>query len=426
MSEECQPSSAALKRVLVRRPEKGLPDNVLRELQTLQLLAGTSPHVVRLLDHFAMGSSITLVFEMCPWGDLHGVLGLGAAAAGGDDGDDGGGRGGGGGAAATMTMREPLPPACIKGLMRQVLLGVAACHAAGVLHRDVKPGNILIGADGTLKLADFGLARLAKRARRRRPRRCNGESGSSEGQGGNGEERGRGVEDAEEEEEDGDDVNASEEYEAAPDALRDAEYTHTVQTRWYRAPEILYGARRYGGGVDVWSAGAILGELLCAQGPLLPGDSDIDQLLRTLRLLGTPTDHRWPGARELPDFGKITVAPCEPAGREAAVPDNADPGLATDLLFRLLSLDPAERPTAAEALEDVYFASEPAGLAPAAAVAELRRRCRRRLPTVNGGGVSGGESGEKGVGWTSRRPEPGELRAALLRLGLDGELEALA
>lgn len=95
----------------------------------------------------------------------------------------------------------------------------------------------------------------------------------------------------------------------------------------YRAPEILYGARRYGGGVDVWSVGAVLGELLSARGPLLPGDSDIDQLLRTLRLLGTPTDERWPGARELPDFAKITVAGLKQGSPRAHLPPCAGTGM---------------------------------------------------------------------------------------------------
>lgn len=197
-------AAVALKRVLVRRPDKGLPDNVLRELQTLRHLRGAA-HVVRLLDHFALGASITLVFEFCPGGDLHGVLGVGAA--------------GGGGGGVT---REPLPPACVKGIISQVLLGVAACHARGVLHRDVKPGNILLAADGTLKLADFGLARFARRRRRGGPSDVNDTAQDEQG-GDNRDDMG---EDARE----GGAYAATEL--VPPDARRDAEYTHTVQTRW--------------------------------------------------------------------------------------------------------------------------------------------------------------------------------------------------
>lgn len=381
-------AAVAMKRVVVRRPDKGLPDNVLRELKALQHLAG-EPHVVRLLDYFALGSSITMVMELCPGGDLHSALGFSAAA---EDVEGSGNVEGG------MCRREPLSPACIKSIVRQILLGVANCHKHGILHRDVKPGNVLLGADGTLKLADFGLARFARDRFAHQDDRV----------------------------------------------IRDAEYTHTVQTRWYRAPEILYGARRYSGAVDVWSVGAILGELLSSRGPLLPGDSDIDQLLRTLRLLGTPTEERWPGARHLPDFGKIAVAPCEPVARAAAIPDNADPGLATDFLFRLLALDPKERPTAAEALEDAYFTSEPPALAPAAALEELRRRCGSCGESTrehrHGGGAGEGADpfaatgagdviGSNHLGKAfrvGRRPDPEELRDALVRLGLDCELQALA
>ena len=249
-------AAVALKRILVRRPEKGLPDNILRELKALRHLAG-EPHVVRLLDHFATGSSITLVLEMCPGGDLHGVLGIGPAAGeddnddddeggGGDGGDEGagteGGVGGGrsreGGTTTTTTegggmtrrrRREPLPPACVKGIIRQILLGVAACHSHGVLHRDVKPGNILIGSDGTLKLADFGLARFADAAAssKRRRRRRDDNDGANDNHAG----RPEGAEEGGE----GDGGMGKVDLVEPPDALRDAEYTHTVQTRWYGA-----------------------------------------------------------------------------------------------------------------------------------------------------------------------------------------------
>src|SRR5690606_17095622 len=76
-------------------------------------------------------------------------------------------------------------------------------------------------------------------------------------------------------------------------------FTSCVVTRWYRAPELLFGAEEYGPGVDMWAVGCILAELLLRR-PFLPGESDIDQLSRIFSLLGSPTD--WPDARTLPAY----------------------------------------------------------------------------------------------------------------------------
>lgn len=69
-------------------------------------------------------------------------------------------------------------------------------------------------------------------------------------------------------------------------------YTHQVVTRWYRAPELLYGSRMYGTGIDIWAVGCILGELLLRV-PFLPGESDLDQLSRIVNVFGTPTTTIW-------------------------------------------------------------------------------------------------------------------------------------
>lgn len=72
-------------------------------------------------------------------------------------------------------------------------------------------------------------------------------------------------------------------------------YTHwyTYTHRWYRAPELLLGARRYGPGVDLWAVGCIYGELASLR-PLFPGSSDVNQLFRIVQFLGPPTPERWP------------------------------------------------------------------------------------------------------------------------------------
>ena len=78
-------------------------------------------------------------------------------------------------------------------------------------------------------------------------------------------------------------------------------FTHEVVTLWYRPPEILLGEKIYSTAVDIWSLGCIFAEMLTKK-PLFPGDSEIDQLFRIFRLLGTPDETIWPGVTQLQDF----------------------------------------------------------------------------------------------------------------------------
>lgn len=128
-------------------------------------------------------------------------------------------------------------PADIKSWMLMMLKGIDFCHRNWVLHRDLKPNNLLIAKDGVLRLADFGLAREYADPR--------------------------------------------------------ARMTSQVVTRWYRAPELLMGARAYGGGVDIWAAGCIFAELLLRV-PYMAGDTDMHQLTLICKALGTPTEAEWP------------------------------------------------------------------------------------------------------------------------------------
>ncbi|XP_076860125.1 cyclin-dependent kinase 20 isoform X2 [Brachyhypopomus gauderio] len=134
--------------------------------------------------------------------------------------------------------QRPLTESQVKGYMMMLLKGVAFCHENSIMHRDLKPANLLISSTGHLKIADFGLARLF----------------SNDGE---------------------------------------RLYSHQVATRWYRAPELLYGARKYDEGVDLWAVGCIFGELL-NNSPLFPGENDIEQLCCVLRVLGTPNQEVWP------------------------------------------------------------------------------------------------------------------------------------
>lgn len=121
---------------------------------------------------------------------------------------------------------------------------------------------------------------------------------------------------------------------------------------WYRAPEILLGARNYSCPVDVWSLGCIFAEML-TRNALFPGDCEIDELFRIFRVLGTPNEQVWPGVTSLPDF-QDSFPIWSPKRLSDVV--NADE-TALDLLAQMLVYDPAMRITAKQALEHPYFAS---------------------------------------------------------------------
>lgn len=196
---------------------------------------------------------------------------------------------------------NPPSPAEVKSYMLMLLRGVAFLHRKQVMHRDLKPANLLISAKGRLKIADFGLSRICSQ----------------------GDER---------------------------------QYSHQVATRWYRAPELLYGARDYTEGVDLWAVGCILGELLnnC---PLFPGENDIDQLGLVIRHLGTPTQESWPGVTALPDYSKITFPDTVGMAYTDMVPEASL--AAVDLLSNLVIYDSSKRLSAAKATRHHFFYEQP-------------------------------------------------------------------
>ncbi|KAF9670757.1 hypothetical protein SADUNF_Sadunf13G0102000 [Salix dunnii] len=188
----------------------------------------------------------------------------------------------------------------IKCYMQQLLNGLDHCHSRGVLHRDVKGSNLLIDDNGILKIADFGLASFF-------------------------------------------------------DPQSSAPLTSRVVTLWYRAPELLLGASRYGVAVDLWSAGCILGELYSGR-PILPGRTEVEQLHKIFKLCGSPSEDYWIKTK-LPRSSVIKTQ--RPYRRCVNETFKDFPAPAVGLMENLLSMDPAHRGTAAFALTTEFFTTKP-------------------------------------------------------------------
>ncbi len=218
--------------------------------------------------------------------------------------------------------------------MRQLLQALAACHSAGFAHRDVSPGNILINPTGSIKLADFGQARLI-------------ESNSATGK-----------------------VEEEKEMTAAAAENSALLLSPIVGTRWYRCPELLFGAKHYTSSVDMWSVGCIFAELLTGQ-PFFPGNSDIDQICKIRDCLGSLSEDIWPGVKSLPDWGKLIFPPLEAKKWEEILPDGTHSD-AIELLDGLLRYDPTRRPTPSQALELPFFVTSSGSVADASSEEVLK------------------------------------------------------
>ncbi|EUB62254.1 Cell division protein kinase [Echinococcus granulosus] len=188
-----------------------------------------------------------------------------------------------------------LKPQNVQLLLYQLLRGLAYCHDRRILHRDLKPQNILVSANGELKLADFGLARAK--------------------------------------------------------SVPSHTYSHEVVTLWYRPPDVLLGSTNYTASLDMWGVGCIFLEMLSGDATF-PGVADaVDQLDKIFRYMGTPTEETWPGVSKLPKYKNLL-------GRKPlnhVVPRLGHIAHATTLASALLQLPPERRITARAALRHPYF-----------------------------------------------------------------------
>lgn len=268
----------ALKKTILTVDDEGVPPTTLREVSILRSLS--NPYVVRLEEVVHTESRtgpplLYLVFEFLDH-DLKQFM------------------------ASKYGKGVGIEAELARHFTLQVLLGLKYCHANSVMHRDLKPQNLLVDVESkTIKLADFGLGRVF--------------------------------------------------------SLPVAKYTHEVITLWYRAPEILLGTKCYSTGVDTWSVGCILAEMITGR-PLFCGENELEQLLAIFRILGTPTPAIWPSASELRDWHDYPQ--WTPQELQTAVPALASLGEdGLRLITDMLQLDPAKRVSAIDAIKSPYFDS---------------------------------------------------------------------
>lgn len=255
---------------------EGLTPDAIREIKFLQELS--HPNIIALHTVYSSkDQNLNLVLEFLPLGDLEIMIKDSTIHYGNAD---------------------------IKAWMGMIGRAVWWCHENFVLHRDIKPNNLLIAGDGEVKLADFGLAR-----------------------------------------------SFAEPY---------LNMTHGVITRWYRPPELFYGARHYSGAVDVWSVGCVFAELIIRM-PYMASDTEAGQIGKISQAIGTPTEDNWPGVSKLPNYVPVAKehhVPLRPK-RDFEPIFGSIGSVALDLLLATLRLDPRRRITAKEFLQHEWWRMDP-------------------------------------------------------------------
>ncbi|MBN3316297.1 CDK17 kinase, partial [Atractosteus spatula] len=257
----------ALKEIRLEH-EEGAPCTAIREVSLLKDLKHAN--IVTLHDIVHTDKSLTLVFEYLDK-DLKQYM------------DDCGN---------IMSMHN------VKIFLFQILRGLAYCHRRKVLHRDLKPQNLLINERGELKLADFGLARAK--------------------------------------------------------SVPTKTYSNEVVTLWYRPPDVLLGSSEYSTQIDMWGVGCIFYEMAAGR-PLFPGSTVEDELHLIFRLLGTPSEENWPGISSIEEFKSYNFPKYKPQPLINHAPRLDSEGI--DLLLMFLQYESKKRISADESMKQTYFKS---------------------------------------------------------------------
>lgn len=184
----------------------------------------------------------------------------------------------------------------VKLFLFQLLRGLSYCHKRKVLHRDLKPQNLLINKLGELKLADFGLARAK--------------------------------------------------------SVPTKTYSNEVVTLWYRPPDVLLGSTDYSSHIDMWGVGCIFYEMASGR-PMFPGQTVEDQLYLIFKLLGTPSETDWPDISKNSEYASYNFPNMDPESLATLVPRLEPEGL--HLLMKLLDYNTKQRISAFDAMRHGYF-----------------------------------------------------------------------
>ncbi|KAJ4487896.1 kinase-like protein [Lentinula aciculospora] len=216
----------------------------------------------------------------------------------------------------SQTLRSPISTPVLKSLIYQLLNGLVYLHSAHILHRDLKPANILITSNGQVKIGDLGLARLSSQP-------------------------------------------------LQPLFAGDK----VVVTIWYRAPELLLGAKHYNNSIDCWAVACVLAELASVR-PIFKGEEakldskknvpfQRDQLLKIFEVLGSPNEKDWPSIVHLPEYPSLKRLDPYPNRLFDWCHSRLRSQAGYDLLRLLFMYDPDRRLSAREALGHAWFREDP-------------------------------------------------------------------